>query len=65
MNDRQLLDVEALASFLGVKPSWVYGKVAAKELPCVRVGRYLRFDRDRVLRELEAGRQAAKAAQAR
>ncbi len=65
MSDRQLLDVEGLASYLGVKPSWVYGKVAARELPCVRVGRYLRFDRDRVMRELEAGRQAAKAAQPR
>jgi len=62
MSERQLLDVEGLAAYLGVKSSWVYGKVAANELPCIRVGRYLRFDRDRVMRELEAGRRAAKAA---
>lgn len=52
MQREQLLDVEGLAEYLGVKPSWVYGKVATRELPCVRVGRYLRFRLDEVMRSL-------------
>lgn len=54
MERERLLDVEELAAFLGVKPSWVYGKVATKELPCLRVGRYLRFRVSEVLERVEA-----------
>lgn len=43
MEHEPLLDVLGLATYLGVKPSWVYGKVGTGELPCIRVGRYLRF----------------------
>jgi excisionase family DNA binding protein len=44
MEATRYVNVEELAVYLGVKPSWVYGKVASRELPCRRVGRYLRFD---------------------
>ena len=40
-----LLRPEDVARLLSVKPSWVYEKVRAGELPCLHVGRHLRFTR--------------------
>ena len=40
-----LLRPEEVARLLSVKPSWVYEKVRAGELPCLHVGRHLRFTR--------------------
>ncbi|MBK5211603.1 MAG: helix-turn-helix domain-containing protein [Coriobacteriia bacterium] len=39
-----LLNVTELAAYLNVKPSWIYAQHAMGFIPCVRVGRYLRFD---------------------
>jgi len=39
----RLLNVHELAAILNVKPSWVYGKVASREIPHLHVGRYPRF----------------------
>ena len=47
-----LLRPEDIARLLSVKPSWVYEKVRAGELPCVHVGRHLRFTRAMVERWL-------------
>jgi len=46
----RLVDVEELASLLGVRPSWLYMHTAAGTIPHVRVGRYVRFR----LHEIEA-----------
>jgi len=62
MEREKLLDVEGIACLLGVKPSWVYTQVAKDAIPCVRVGRYLRFSADRVLRHFEAERLAERRA---
>ena len=43
--DDPLLRAEEIARLLSVKPSWVYDKVRAGELPCLHVGRHLRFTR--------------------
>jgi excisionase family DNA binding protein len=40
-----LLRPEDVARLLSVKPSWIYEKVRAGELPCLHVGRHLRFTR--------------------
>jgi excisionase family DNA binding protein len=45
----RLMTVQDVAEMLNVKPSWVYGKVASREIPHVHVGRYPRFVRDDVL----------------
>jgi len=45
-----LMNVDQLASFLGVETSWVYGQ--SKKLPHVKVGKHLRFDRQEVLNYL-------------
>ena len=48
----QLLKVEQLAAALNVPVSWVYKKAEQDALPCIRVGRYLRFDLAQVLSSL-------------
>ena len=41
--DGPLLRPEQAAALLAVKPSWVYEAVRTGRLPCLRVGRHIRF----------------------
>jgi excisionase family DNA binding protein len=41
--DGPLLRPEQAAALLAVKPSWIYDAVRAGRLPCLRVGRHIRF----------------------
>jgi excisionase family DNA binding protein len=41
--DQPLLDAAEAAGLLAVRPSWVYEAVRAGQLPCVRIGRHIRF----------------------
>jgi excisionase family DNA binding protein len=43
--DGPLLRPEQVAALLSVKTSWVYDAVRTGKLPCVRVGRHIRFTR--------------------
>jgi excisionase family DNA binding protein len=43
MTDR-LLDAAAVAERLGVPKTWVHESARSGALPCVRLGRYVRFD---------------------
>jgi excisionase family DNA binding protein len=43
--DGPLLRPEEVAALLSVKVSWVYEAVRTKRLPCLRVGRHIRFTR--------------------
>jgi excisionase family DNA binding protein len=43
--DGPLLRPEEAAALLSVKTSWVYDAVRTNKLPCVRVGRHIRFTR--------------------
>lgn len=54
----RLVNVEELARILGVKRSWVYGKVASKEIPHLHVGRYVRFRVSDVIEWLGASHAA-------
>ncbi len=38
-----LLRPEEAARLLSVRPSWIYEAVRERRLPCVRVGRHIRF----------------------
>jgi excisionase family DNA binding protein len=51
----RLLDVEEVAKALHVPKSWVYKKAEKGELPCIRVGRYLRFDLGQVMASFAVG----------
>ena len=46
---RRLLTSEQLGSQLNIPPTWLEEAARRDELPCVRVGKYLRFDLDEVL----------------
>jgi len=43
--ERPLLRPDEAAALLAVKTSWVYEAVRSGRLPCLRVGRHLRFTR--------------------
>lgn len=47
-----LMNIEELAVFLNVPKSWIYDKTRTAHLtgfPVVKVGKYCRFDRQKVL----------------
>ena len=52
--DGPLLRPEEAAALLSVKTSWVYDAVRTGKLPCVRVGRHIRFTRAMLERWLDA-----------
>jgi len=39
----RLMTVREVAEMLNVKQSWVYAKIASREIPHLHVGRYPRF----------------------
>lgn len=41
--DGPLLRPEQAATLLAVKPSWIYEAVRTGRLPCLRIGRHIRF----------------------
>ena len=43
LTDGPLLKPEEAARLLSVKPSWIYQAVRAEHIPCLRVGRHIRF----------------------
>ena len=53
--DGPLLRADQAAALLAVKTSWVYNAVRTGDLPCLRVGRHIRFTRA-MLEEWLAGR---------
>jgi excisionase family DNA binding protein len=50
----RLLTVPELAQLTGLPVSWVYSKVAAQEIPHLRLGKYRRFRLSEVQAWLEA-----------
>jgi excisionase family DNA binding protein len=44
--DGPLLRPEDAAELLSVKPSWIYEAVRTQRLPCIRVGRHIRFTKE-------------------
>jgi excisionase family DNA binding protein len=40
-----LLTPAGAAQLLAVKPSWIYEAVRSGSLPCLRIGRHIRFTR--------------------
>jgi excisionase family DNA binding protein len=49
---------EQAAELLGVKPSWLRRKAAARLIPCTFMGKHLRFSRTDVEAIIAAGQQA-------
>ena len=49
-----LLDVQDAAALLGVTPKHLYDLAARREVPHVRIGRYVRFRREGLIAWIEA-----------
>lgn len=49
LEDRQLVGVHEMARILQVPESWLYRKTRFHEIPCVRIGKYVRFEPDKVI----------------
>ena len=45
----RLVNVEEMANILGVPTSWLYQRTRLNTIPCVRVGKYVRFKPEEVL----------------
>lgn len=39
-----LVDIAEMAHILGVHKSWLYERTRFNQIPCVRLGRYVRFE---------------------
>jgi excisionase family DNA binding protein len=39
----QLIDIKEMAEKLAVPVSWLYERTRNNKIPCIRVGKYLRF----------------------
>ena len=52
-DDLLLLTPDQLCSMLQIKKSWLYGQVERGALPCLRLGKQLRFRRRDVRRYLD------------
>ena len=44
--DNPLLKPEQAAELLAVRTSWIYEAVRTDRLPCLRIGRHIRFTRE-------------------
>lgn len=52
--DKDLIfSVETLAGYLGVSNQWVYDRVKLKEIPYIKVGKFLRFRKREIDRWLD------------
>ena len=58
--DEPLLTAAAAASLLSVRKSWVYEAVRDGRLPCVRIGRHVRFVRSDLERWVHQQRDPAR-----
>ena len=59
-SERLLFTPEEAAELLGVKPSWLRRKAAARAVPCTFVGKHLRFSRADLGAILAAGEQPSR-----
>ena len=53
-----LLTANDVAAWLKVRPEWVYEAAKRGDLPCIRAGRYVRFDRDQLVAWAQNGGKA-------
>lgn len=50
--DDKLFTVETLAEYLGTPKSWIYTRTHLKEIPYIKIGRFLRFRKKKLINGL-------------
>jgi excisionase family DNA binding protein len=58
------LTIEEAAVLIGVKKSWLYERTRTNAVPHMKIGKYLRFDREELLAWLDQFRRDGKSASA-
>ncbi len=58
------LNIEEAAALIGVKKSWLYERTRTNAVPHLKIGKYLRFDREELLAWLDQFRRDGKSASA-
>ncbi len=48
--DRNLIGIKEMAKKLDVHPSWLYQRTRKNEVPCYRLGKYVKFSESEVMR---------------
>ncbi len=44
----KLITAEELANKLQVPKSWIYGQTRNDRIPCIRIGKHIRFDEEQI-----------------
>ena len=47
--NQNLIGISEMAKKLDVPVSWIYSRTRTNEIPCIRLGKYLKFDYERVM----------------
>jgi excisionase family DNA binding protein len=55
-NNQRLADIDEAAKALNVPRSWLYERTRKNAVPCVRIGKYVRFDLDQLLAWARSGK---------
>ena len=53
--DNNLIDAKQLADFLAVPVTWVWAATRGERIPYIKVGKYLRFDWEKVIASFPKG----------
>ena len=59
----QLVTIKEMADLLRVNTSWLYERTRLNQIPCIRVGKYVRFEPEKViayLKEQQAKKQSVR-----
>ena len=56
--ERTLIGPKELAHKLDVPLSWIYSRTRTNEIPCVKVGKYVKFDESEIWKWLEQQNEA-------
>ncbi len=59
---QRLIDVRELSKILNVPISWLYQRTRLGAIPCIRIGKYVRFDPGEVISFLKDSERDDKAA---
>lgn len=54
----EVLDAKGISEITGVPASWFLDKARCNEIPYIKAGKYVRFDRDEVINVLRKGVRA-------
>jgi len=49
----QLIGIKQMAKIPDINPSWLYSRTRTNEIPHLKIGKYVKFDPDKVMKWIE------------